>query len=70
MPAMENLRERLVSLRALLAPLVQLVEHVPGYHRELADVLDALDNIIADIVDSLEERESETAESDVEIEQW
>ena len=67
---MENIRARLVSLRALLAPLVQLVEHLPAFHQELADVLDGLDNIIADLNDALEDPESESAESDVEIEQW
>ena len=67
---MENVRARLVSLRALLAPLVPLVQHLPAFHRELADVLDGLDNIIADLNDALEDLESESAAEDVEIEYW
>ena len=67
---MQNVRVRLISLRELLAPLVPLVQHLTAIHRELADVLDGLDNIIADLNDALEDPESEVAESDVEIEQW
>ena len=69
---MDNVISRLVSLRDLLAPLIPMVQPLipTAVHQELADVLDGLDNLIADLNDEAEDMESESAAEDVEIEYW
>ena len=69
---MQNVISRLISLRELLAPLIPMVQPLipTAVHQELADVLDGLDQLIADLNDAAEDMESESAAEDAEIEYW